>query len=160
MELLEDKTVYLPALPPGVVPIRPIVENRIDIKLPHRTFRVSICQIPLVPVFALTIDKCQGLTLEGLTLGPLLHSSRRRPRKTGTLYVGLSRAKRFEPVNLLQPLEQKDIDYFKPDERCIEEDRRLRSLEWVTLRVSSKRCSSSRKYSSAFWKQKVGLCST
>ena len=129
VKLLNDEETYLPDLPPGVVPVRPFEEKEVQIQLPNRKFKVSIKQIPLVPAFALTIDKCQGLTLEGLTLGPLRHSSRRSPRKTGTLYVALSRAKHFNSVYLLQPLTQAEADYFKPDKRCVEEDKRLRLLE-------------------------------
>ena len=78
--------------------------------------------------FALTIDKRQGLTLEGLTSGRLRHSSRRSPRKTGTL-CRILESKALQLCLPLQLLTQAEADYFKPDKRCVEEDKRLRLLE-------------------------------
>jgi hypothetical protein len=74
----------------GIIRIHPILEWDVSIKLPNWSFTVSIEQIPIILAFALTIDKCQGLTLSKTILGPLLHSSQRNFKENDRLYVVLS----------------------------------------------------------------------
>jgi hypothetical protein len=50
--------------PLDIIGIHPILEWNVFIKLPNRSFIVSIEQIPIVLAFALTIDKCQELSLD------------------------------------------------------------------------------------------------
>jgi hypothetical protein len=50
-----------------------ILEQGVSIQLPNQRFNVCIEQIFVIFAYALTIDKCQGLTLLGAILGPLLH---------------------------------------------------------------------------------------
>jgi hypothetical protein len=77
----------------GIVGIHPILERNVAIQLPNQSFIVLNEQIPLDPTFALTIDKCHGLTLSRAILGPLLHPLQQIPKKNGIVYVDLSRAK-------------------------------------------------------------------
>jgi hypothetical protein len=89
VKLLGREEILDLELPMGIVGIHPILEQDVLIQLPDWSFSVCIEQIPLVSAFALTIDKCQGLTLSRLILGPLLYPSRRTPEKNGTLYMAL-----------------------------------------------------------------------
>ncbi len=46
-------------LPLDIIGIHPILEQHAFIKLPNQSFIVFIEQIPIVPTFALIVDKCQ-----------------------------------------------------------------------------------------------------
>jgi hypothetical protein len=102
--------------------------NKLQIKIPDRTFYIKIRQLPLVPAFSLLIEKVQGLTLDSVILGPLKHSTRRAPQKTA-LHVATTRVR--DPINmrLLQPLTMDDILYFTPSSELIQETKRLESIE-------------------------------
>jgi hypothetical protein len=41
-----------------IIGIHPILERDVFIKLPNQSFNDSIGQIPIIPTFAFTIDKC------------------------------------------------------------------------------------------------------
>jgi ATP-dependent exoDNAse (exonuclease V) alpha subunit len=78
---------------------------------------VPIEQIPIVLAFVLTINKCQGLTLSRVILGPFLHPYQQNPKKIGTLYVALSRVKSLVDLQVLEPLSHIVLKIF-PTKKC------------------------------------------
>jgi hypothetical protein len=129
VKLLGKDTILDLELPPGIVDIHPILEQDVTINLPNRRFIISIEQIPIVPAFALTINKFQGLTLSSIILGPLLHPSRKTPKKNGTLYVALIRIKRLSNLYILEPLSPTILRYFQPSNSHLTKDKCLQALE-------------------------------
>jgi hypothetical protein len=61
-------------------------------------------QFPFILGFALSVHKCQGMTLEKMTFNP-----GRGCFAPGQLYVALSRVRNLKDLNLHIPLEKKDI---------------------------------------------------
>ncbi len=58
MKLLGHDQALDHELPLDIIGIHPILERDVFIKLPNQSFTISIEQIPIIPTFALTIDKC------------------------------------------------------------------------------------------------------
>lgn len=106
--------VFAPELPPGFVPIRPWKDNSVDVQMPDRQFRIRIQQVPLVPAFSLTTEKCQGLTVHRMVLAPLRHHTRRCPQKS-SFYVAVTRVTAMSELYLTQPLTLQYLRYFTPD---------------------------------------------
>jgi hypothetical protein len=109
----------------GIIRIHPILEWDVSIKLPNWSFTVSIEQIPIILAFALTIDKCQGLTLSKTILGPLLHSSQRNFKKNDRLYVALSQVKHLIDLQVFKPLSHSVLKYFQLRNNHFAEDTHL-----------------------------------
>ena len=61
-----------------------------------------IKQFPIVPAYAMTIHKAQGLTLDKIVLNPVTFA-------TGQLYVALSRVRSMHDVILTQPIKTEDV---------------------------------------------------
>jgi hypothetical protein len=99
----KDK-VLDPELLPSILGIHPFLNRDITVNLSNCCFIVSIKHVLIMPVFILTINKCQGLILCGVILGPLLHPSRKTPKKNGILYIALSCSKCLANLHLLEPL--------------------------------------------------------
>jgi ATP-dependent DNA helicase PIF1 len=93
--------------PPGVYKLTP---SRHDIKptLGGKTVSLKLTTYPLVPSYALTVEKIQGATLDGIVLGTLHHSSR-KSFPSALLYVALSRVRRLQGLFLTEPLTFEDI---------------------------------------------------
>ncbi len=102
IKLLGHDQVLDLEFPLGIIGIHPILEQDVFVKLPNQSFIISIEQIPIILAFV--IDKCQGLTLLGTILGPLLHLSQRNLKKNDTLYVVLSQVKHLIDLQVLEPL--------------------------------------------------------
>lgn len=129
LQLKDFPTLHVsPELPPGVVPVCPRTEKGIQIKLPNRSFSVSITQAPLVLTFSLTTEKCQGLTVDKMVLAPLRHQTRRIPQKS-SLYVAVTRVKSLNQLYLMAPLTKEFLEYFKPRSDALEETVRLMGIE-------------------------------
>jgi hypothetical protein len=113
---------------PGLFPWLPISTSiSCDIST-KSTIRVKITTFPIVPAFALTTEKCQGLTLQGAIIPPLRTIDRWNPQSSA-LYVALSRPSSIENLRLLQPLTLQDFDYFTPSNEIIQELSRLKQME-------------------------------
>jgi hypothetical protein len=80
-------------------------------------------QVPLAPGYALTIHKCQGLTLDDVRI-----DLGRGAFAPGQLYVALSRARSIEGLSFAQPLSPSDA---RVDPML------LRFLEWADARALS-----------------------
>ncbi|KAI9098846.1 hypothetical protein DFS34DRAFT_649546 [Phlyctochytrium arcticum] len=83
----------------------------------------------------MTVDKCQGVTLPGVIIAPLLVPERKGPQRT-TMYVAWSRGSTTlsgaDGTKLLQPLTGADLEYFQPSEDLSHEIRRLERLAKIT----------------------------
>ena len=93
---------------------------------------MKLSTYPLVPSYALTVEKIQGSTLDGIILGTLHHSSR-KSFSAALLYVALSRVRRLSDLYLSEPLSMEDIR--APPQRILDEIARLEAipafLEWI-----------------------------
>ncbi|KAG1713432.1 hypothetical protein DVH05_001219 [Phytophthora capsici] len=105
---------FVPSLPPGVVPLCKRKETGVQIQMQQRTFSISICQIPVVPAYSLTTEKCQGLTVDKMILAPLQHSTRRVPQHS-SFYVAVTRVTTLKQLYLMEPLTKKFLEYFVPN---------------------------------------------
>ena len=115
----------IPGFAPGVVPVRPTLVKQVKIHIADdRQFTVNIEQVPLIPAFSLTSDKCQGLTVDRMILGPLRHDSRRLPQRT-SFYVAMTRVRTMANLFLMEPLTSLYLKYFKPSPVAIAEMARL-----------------------------------
>lgn len=117
-------TSFLPHLPVGVVPVRQRVEKSINVRMPARSFNVTIKQVPLVPAFALTSEKCQGLTVDKMILGPMRHPTRRAPQRS-SFYVAVTRVRILAQLYLMEPLTKQFLAYFTPRADALAENARL-----------------------------------
>ena len=66
------------------------VSRSIKITLNYTNFNIQPTQFPMVPAFAITIEKCQGITLDAMIVAPLRTVARSKPQPN-SLYVVLSR---------------------------------------------------------------------
>ncbi|ETN12062.1 hypothetical protein PPTG_09710 [Phytophthora nicotianae INRA-310] len=119
---------FLPGLPQGVVPVCKKSERGVQVKLPDREFSISITQVPLVPAYCLTTEKCQGLTVEKMILGPIRHSTRLSPQRS-SFYVAVTRVKSLNQLYLMSPLTKQFLKYFKPSANVLQETTRLEAME-------------------------------
>jgi hypothetical protein len=90
---------------------------------------ITIHQLPLSPAFAITTDKCQGLTLDSCILAPQREVSRQPA--TQALYVALSRVRDPAKMRLIAPLTLDDLTYFRPSDQLarLDEDLRKKQVE-------------------------------
>jgi hypothetical protein len=95
-----------------------------------RRFRMD--QFPLVPVFAITCHKTQGLTMPSMVLASHKSNTKR------FLYVALSRVKKSTDLHLLNSLPE-DIEnrIYQPGEQLAKELKRLHEKEKQTLEKSN-----------------------
>lgn len=106
------------------------IYNKQDNKLDHVVY-ASYSQLPLIPAWAITIHKSQGLSFDQITIN--LDDS---PFSTGQLYVALSRARKIDGIALSRPLFSSDV---KVDQEVIqffkqaEDDGRLKKIESFSL---------------------------
>jgi hypothetical protein len=100
--------------PPGTFRI---LTARHDVKttLAGKSLSMKLETFPLVPAYALTVEKMQGSTLDGIVLGTLHHASR-KSYASALLYVALSRVRRLTDLYLTEPLTLSDI---KPPNKLI-----------------------------------------
>lgn len=96
--------------------------------MPQRSFTVVVKQVPLVPAFALTSEKRQGLTVIKIILGPLRHSTRHSPQRS-SFYVAVTRVKTLCQLYLMEPLSLSLLKYFTPRQDAMQENSRLEALE-------------------------------
>ena len=93
--------------------------------------------LPLIPAYALTIHKSQGLTLDKVNITPDCFAP-------GQLYVALSRCKSFEGINLLEPItkeviiEDEDILEFEKYIRGEKETCDIHKLHFLTKQERKK----------------------
>ncbi|ETP31440.1 hypothetical protein F442_19695 [Phytophthora nicotianae P10297] len=132
VQLRDHNNPLFEGLPDGVVPLRPWKQNSIQIQLPDRSFSVNITQIPLVPAFSLTSEKCQGLTVERMILAPLRHSTRKSPQRS-YFYVAVTRVTTMSELILTEELTLEYLSYFIPDPEALAETERLLRLELALL---------------------------
>ena len=97
----------------------------IKTKLSGVDFSFKLRTYPLVPSFALTVEKIQGATLQGCVLGTLHHPSR-TSFPPSLLYVALSRVRKLADLYLTEPLTMADIR--PPSESVTTEIARLEAL--------------------------------
>jgi hypothetical protein len=98
---------------PGAIPI-PLENLSGKITLSNnRSQSFKIEQFAFVNAFSLTIDKCQGLTLNSVIMGPIKHSSRNTPHRH-SLYVLLSRGRTLSRIRFMEELTLSHTEYFKP----------------------------------------------
>ena len=65
-----DSDITLPGLPGSIIALPPL-KKQVAFKLENRRkFIKQITQMPVVPAFAITTDKSQGLTFEASVIGP------------------------------------------------------------------------------------------
>ncbi len=112
---------------PGCYPIRITDRTNVYIRLKKKDgFAVMMQTIPIIPAYAITVDKSQGLTLPKMLLGPLNHPSR-RSYPSQLLYVALSRTVSLSNLFLTEPLSLNDIK--KPPKSILNEIERLKRIE-------------------------------
>jgi hypothetical protein len=93
----------------------------------NSTVAMRLQQFAIIPAYAITSEKCQGLTLERSVIAPWRHETRFAPQKTA-LYVMLSRTKEVQNMRFMQPLSMEDIRFFTPPKESINETIRLEKL--------------------------------
>lgn len=101
------------------------------VQLPHRSFSVSLSQFPLAPACAITVFKCQSLTLPAIAISRLRAPRSRMPRTA--LYVASSRSRLSERTIFLHPISPSDSEYFRPPDTLLRELERLRVLSVETM---------------------------
>jgi ATP-dependent exoDNAse (exonuclease V) alpha subunit len=103
----------------------------VDIKL-NRHFLVKLTQFPFVPAYGITVQKCQGLTLQTAVIAPLLRNVRKHPSRC-SVYVALSRVVKLENLYLMTEFTQKDQGYYRPEPLVVNEVERLYDLWQATM---------------------------
>ena len=113
------------------VPLYAVSDSTAQIKRGPHAVTIHVKQIPIVPAFAVTTFKLQGVTCESIMAYILEESG-----KTSTsLYVILSRLRKMKGLFLYSKLTEKDFNYFKPPKKALEEEERLKDLGRKTLRA-------------------------
>ncbi|KAL0932537.1 DNA repair and recombination protein [Colletotrichum truncatum] len=136
---LPPNTVMLPAANIRV-PEKHIKILRPDLQKANVKLALVRTGLPCTPGFALTDFKAQGQTLEKTLLGLY---GRTVGKNTGELercdavsmYVQLSRVRRFEDIALIQPLNVKQFLEARMPEELVEGTKRLRILAEATVRA-------------------------
>ena len=129
VKLFDSEHVYIDGLPPGVIPILYCNSSKpIEVILPNRSFKLKICQFLFAAGFAITVEKCQGLTLDTMIIGDMLHPTRMSPQVT-SLYVALSRIRNVDNLRSLMKFERRWMSYFKPNKLLLDVIEKLRQIE-------------------------------
>jgi hypothetical protein len=128
LKLYNEREILVTGMPPGVLPI-PVPESSksVSIKLRNRTFSSSWKQFPLFQAFSMTVDRCQGMTLDALIACPLRPPTRKNTPPPA-LYVMFSRCRTLEGIRLIEPLTLNNIAWGKPGNKFLQEDARLVGL--------------------------------
>ncbi len=124
----------IPNLPIGVIPI--LIHqssSSFKVELNYRSIHIQPIQFPIVPAFAITTEKCQGITLDAMIAAPFRSEARLKPQ-TNSLYVVLSRITDFTNLRLMEPLTSSDLQYFKPSKNVMNEINRLAAI--VTMYIT------------------------
>lgn len=109
----------------GEYTMTPTLYESRQIKLLNRSLSMNIRTFPLIPAYAMTVEKIQGETVDGIVLTTLHHSSRKSV-PASLLYVALSRVRRLDQLYLTEELKMEDIK--RPSDEILNEIERLRSL--------------------------------
>jgi Helicase len=135
----------LNGLPPKLIPI-PLIKKQFTVSVKQlfgnllermqgeretpQVIQIARTQLPIVPAFAITTDKAQGLTMNKIVvdlqvpLGTL---------QVASIYVPLSRVKRAEDVAILRPFDMKILQV-RPSSAQDTELKRLDELDRKTQR--------------------------
>ena len=115
----------------GWVPIKP---TTVEWYGPNSKTTYTRKQLPLKLAWAITIHKCQGITIPGkycVDLGT-------RERNHGMTYVAMSRATKFSDIGLISPLTGTRVNAInnnKANKERIEHERQLEILSKITERT-------------------------
>ena len=110
--------------PPGYYKLNPS-RHDVNTTVGGHSFSMKLCTYPLLPSYALTVEKIQGSTLDGIILGTLHHKSR-KSYSAALLYVALSRVRKLSDLYLSEKLTMEDIR--APSQKIIDEITRLESI--------------------------------
>jgi hypothetical protein len=110
-------------LPPGVIPVQP-TKKKCILKLSHRKLSKTLTQIMVVPAFAITTDKSQGMTVSACIIDPQIDPSRKNPPPQ-ILYVALSRVTTPLTMSFTEELRREILNKFKPNRELLKIDRNL-----------------------------------
>lgn len=107
-----------------------VLPDTVDIKFIHpsskKTMTIKRSQLPVLPAFAMTVHKAQGLTLDKAIVDlDGCHG-------TEAAYVMLSRVRRLEDLLILRPFDKKRIQS-RPSEDRRREFNRLRKIHQATM---------------------------
>jgi hypothetical protein len=132
VKIPDNKHFFFDGLPAGVVPLVK-KKDYVSFQRNNRRYSFSIEQFPIVPAFALTVFKTQGLTLNRMIIGSWgMAKKARRPPKASA-YVMLSRVCEMKSLILLEKLNFHDTGYFKPPLELVSEIERLEELQKSTI---------------------------
>ncbi|ETM35837.1 hypothetical protein L914_17332, partial [Phytophthora nicotianae] len=87
----------------GVVPVRCRNDSSVSARIRDRSLNVIVKQVSLIPAFALTTETCQGLTVDRLEIGPLRHSTLRKPQRA-SCYIAVTRVRSMDELYLMESL--------------------------------------------------------
>ena len=116
-------------LPPRVVPIL-LKADGLSCKIGDFKHSFTLLQFPLVPYFASTFHKAQGLSCDALCVWEVPMAG-----DTLMLYVGLSRVRTLAGLFLRQPITPGAVGRAAPSIELLEEIRRLDQLQAPELRT-------------------------
>lgn len=133
----QPSDITLPSMPdPSIVPVPVLSRQQTQITYPSRRFFLHVQQVPLLPAFAITVDKSQGITLRQLVNTHYINDYRPRQNRP-SLYVGFSRVTEPERMRNMQlltndPRLKRHPDYlwtgyFTPTQDCLAENERMRA---------------------------------
>ena len=125
---LRDKQL-VPGLPKGCVPIFPKkvqIQTDFLFKGVNKKMSFTTMQLPFEIAFGLTVDKIQGLTLDGIVICDLTIGRYNVP--TQSLYVCVTRVAGYKYVRFLKKLTHNDLKYFVPNAMISREDERLKTM--------------------------------
>ena len=97
------------------------------------TIRVTRTQLPIVPAFAITTYKAQGLTMNRIVVDLQAPTG---TVQVASIYVPLSRVKRAEDIAILRPFDMKVLQV-RPSAAQEEELKRLDELNKKTQQASA-----------------------
>ena len=117
---LDDITVKpLRGLDPNHIPIFPMKKNfSVSVKGRKNKFSVNRCHFPIVPRFACTAHKSQGMTLDKAIVDLVPQPNLKSPIDINFAYVPLSRVRRLEDLVILRPSDANVIKV-KPNPACL-----------------------------------------
>jgi hypothetical protein len=123
-KLRDCKEVLVHGYPPGVVAI-PIGTYECEVKLPNakQNSTLTVQQFPVIPAYAMTPEKLQGVTLYHD-----LYVSELSNRQAQILYVVLSRILMLSWLILTQPLTMDYVRKFVPAKIVLDEVHRLMDM--------------------------------
>jgi hypothetical protein len=101
---VEDTTLSVPGLPPGVLPIKPEAFSY----NPVRGKRASLRQFPVTVAYAITDYKCQGKTYFKGMLCDLQRPKTGSP-PSASLYVQISRVPSIQLLSVIRPFDASEL---------------------------------------------------